>query len=229
MNIPLKIDIVSDVSCPWCIIGYKSLSLALANLKPQITAHISWKPFELNPQMPPEGQHLGEHLHEKYGSTKADSDQARNMLTARGAALGFKFNFTDNARIYNTFNAHRLLYWARGFDRQSELKLALFELYFTQGGNPGNYDDLVKTAAKAGLPPDEAKKILGSDHYAMEVREEEARYRALGITAVPTFIINDKYTITGGQAVEAFVLTLQKIVAEEAITDAQRGSNGNLG
>lgn len=219
MKKPLKIDIVSDVSCPWCIIGYKSLSDALGKLAPQITANIAWKPFELNPQMPVEGQDLRDHLHEKYGSTRAESDQASNMITARGDAVGFRFNFKDSSRIYNTFNAHRLLYWAREFDKQTELKLALFELYFSEGGNPGNPEELLQTVAKAGLPLDGARKILASDRFATDVREEQAKYRALGITSVPTFIINDKYMINGGQPVETFVATLAKIAAEEALSD----------
>jgi predicted DsbA family dithiol-disulfide isomerase len=216
MNRPLKIDIVSDVSCPWCIIGYKSLSGALAKLAPQVSAKIAWKPFELNPAMPLEGQHLGEHLHQKYGSSKADSDQAREMITARGAALDFQFSFREEGRIYNTFNAHRLLFWARQFDRQTELKLAFFKLYFTEGGNPGAAEELIKAVAKIGMSSEEARKVLESDQFANEVREEEKKYLDMGISSVPTFIIDDKYLITGGQPVDAFVDTLQKIIAEEA-------------
>lgn len=214
----LKIDIVSDVSCPWCIIGYSSLSLALETLAPKISAQLAWKPFELNPDMPAEGQHMGEHLHEKYGSSRDDIEQARSMITARGAALGFQFNFKDEGRIYNTFNAHRLLYWARQHAKQTELKLALFKLYFTEGGNPGNTEELLKTVAKTGLPADEARKILDSDRFAQEVREEEAKYLAMGIHSVPTFIINDHYRLVGGQPVDEFVATLEKIAAEENLT-----------
>ncbi len=216
MEKSLKIDIVSDVSCPWCIIGYQSLSSALGKLTSPVSANISWKPFELNPKMPAEGQNLGEHLHEKYGSSPEDNEQTRTMITARGAALGFTFNFKDKGRIYNTFNAHRLLFWAQQVGKQTALKLALFNLYFTEGGNPGNTDDLVNTAEKVGLSGEDTRKILMSDQYANEVREEEAKYHAMGITSVPTFIINDKYMITGGQPVDTFVEMLGKIVAEEA-------------
>ncbi len=219
MNKNLKIDILSDVSCPWCIIGYQSLSAALDKLAPQVTAHISWKPFELNPNIPAEGQHLGEHLHEKYGSSKDEINQTRNMITDRGAALGFRFNFKDDGRIYNTFNAHRLLYWARKFDKQTELKLALFGLYFSEGGNPGNPDDLLKTVETIGLSKDEAREVLESDQFVTEVRAEEAKYQSMGITSVPTFIINDKYMISGGQPVETFVDMLNKIVAEETLSN----------
>jgi predicted DsbA family dithiol-disulfide isomerase len=214
MNKPLNIEIVSDVSCPWCIIGYQALVQALNKLAPQITATIAWKPFELNPDMPAEGQRLDEHLQEKYGSTKADIDQTRNMITARGAALGFQFNFKDNGRIYNTFNAHRLLYWARQFDKQTELKLALFGLYFSEGGNPGNSEELIGTAVKVGLPAEEARKILESGQFAQEVRAEEAKYMDRGIGMVPTFIINDRHVITGGMPVAEFVEKLQQIVAQ---------------
>jgi predicted DsbA family dithiol-disulfide isomerase len=213
MHKQLTIEIVSDVSCPWCIIGYKSLSQALNKLAPQVSANISWRPFELNPKMPVEGQLLGEHLHEKYGSSKADIDQTTNMITARGAALGFQFNFKDDRRIYNTFNAHRLLYWARQFNQQTELKLALFGLYFSEGGNPGDSEALIKTATKVGLSPNEARKVLESDQFANEVHAEEAKSQDQGINMVPTFIINDKYVITGGMPVEEFVAKLEQIVA----------------
>lgn len=215
MQKQLKIEIVSDVSCPWCIIGFKSLSQALHRLAPQVSAQISWKPFELNPDMPAAGQELGEHLHEKYGSTKADIAQTTGMITARGAALGFKFNFREGGRIYNTFNAHRLLYWARQFGKQTELKLALFGLYFSEGGNPGNIGELLKTAENVGLPADEARKLLESGQYAKEVRAEEAKYMAMGINMVPTFIFNDKHVITGGMPVEDFVQQLQQMLAEK--------------
>ena len=218
MTKTLKVDIVSDVSCPWCIIGYKSLSKALDKLEPQVTAIISWKPFELNPKMPAEGQLMGEHLHEKYGSSPADIEQTEAMITERGQGLGFEFNFKDGSRIYNTFNAHRLLYWARSFGKQTELKLALFGLYFTEGGNPGNVSELIETVQKVGLPMDEARKLLDSDQFAKEVREEEAKFLALDINSVPTFIINDHFKITGGQPVEAFIEMLTKLQTEEKST-----------
>jgi predicted DsbA family dithiol-disulfide isomerase len=218
MNTPLKIDIVSDVSCPWCIIGYQSLSKALSRLTPPIHVDLTWKPFELNPNMPPEGQSLVEHLHEKYGSTPADLAETTKMITDRGKALGFTFNFSEHGRIYNTFNAHRLLLWSRDLNKQTGLKLALFNLYFTQGGNPNNVDDLLGAVAKAGLPVADARTILDSERFKKEVREEEAKYLAMGVSSVPTFIINDKYKITGGQPVDTFVDTLKKIIKEETLS-----------
>jgi len=216
MNSPLKIDIVSDVSCPWCIIGYQSISSALKQLTPEIAANISWHPFELNPAMPAEGEDMGEHLHKKYGSSKADFEQTRKMITARGEALGFQFNFKEDGRIFNTFNAHRLLYWARQLNKQTELKLALFGLYFTEGGNPSNIEQLLQVVAKVGLPAEEARVILQSDQFTREVRAEQAKYQGMGISSVPTFIINDKFKVTGGQAVEKFVEILHEITAQEA-------------
>jgi len=216
MNQTLKIDIVSDVSCPWCIIGYQSISTALKQLEPQVAANITWHAFELNPAMPAEGEDMGEHLQHKYGSSKADFEQTRKMITARGAALGFPFNFKENGRIYNTFNAHRLLFWARQFNKQTELKLALFGLYFTEGGNPSNVEQLLQVVEKVGLPADEARKILESDKFTVEVRAEQAKYQGMGISSVPTFIINDKFKVTGGQAVEKFVEILSEITAQEA-------------
>jgi len=215
----LHIELVSDVSCPWCVIGYKSLLKALNRLA--ISGKIEWKPFELNPAMSAEGQLLAEHLHEKYATTKAQIDQITGEITARGAELGFSFNFRDEGLIYNTFNAHRLLYWSQKYDRQTELKLALFGLYFSDGGNPGNNDELIQTVAKVGLPINEAREILASNEYAKEVRTEESKYLGMGINVVPTFIINNKYKITGGQTEEKFVEILQAIIATEATGNAK--------
>ena len=165
-----------------------------------------------------EGQDLVEHLREKYGSTKAYLGQTTKMITERGSALNFEFNFKENGRIYNTFNAHRLLLWAKQFNKQTELKLALFALYFTEGGNPKDQEALMRVVNKTGLPVEIARKILESDQFAKEVREEQLMSTNMGITSVPTFIINKKYKITGGQPVAVFVDTLKKIVAEEIAT-----------
>src|SRR5690242_8701334 len=133
----MRIDFVSDVSCPWCVIGLKSLQQALQTLGSDIEADIHFQPFELNPGMGPTGQDMTEHLTEKYGSTEAQQEQARDMLRQRGAALGFTFDMGKRGRIYNTFDAHRLLHWAEEQGRQLALKEKLFEAYFTKGENPG--------------------------------------------------------------------------------------------
>lgn len=213
MPVELKIEIVSDVSCPWCIIGYKSLHSALEKLAPHVTAQITWRPFELNPNMAAAGQLLEEHLREKYGSTRADLERTTRMIAARGADLGFTFNFADNGRIYNTFSAHRLLLWAKQADKQTDLKLALFTLYFSDGGNPSDPEALVRTASSVGLSGQDARKILDSDRFGEAVREDEASTLSMGITMVPTFIINRNHRITGGQPVETFVSMLGQIGA----------------
>jgi predicted DsbA family dithiol-disulfide isomerase len=214
MAAKLNIDIVSDVSCPWCVIGYKSLVASLKNLEGVCTAEICWKPFELNPTMVKEGQLLSEHLFIKYSATKLDVSKMMEQITNRGYGLGFAFNFGEKSRIYNTFNAHRLLFWAKEQNKQTELKLALFDLYFTSAGNPDNTEQLVMAVEQAGLDVEAALKILDSDLYSKEVREEQAKYLALEINSVPTFIINNQYKITGGQPIEIFTETLKKIIAD---------------
>ncbi|MBY5991005.1 DsbA family oxidoreductase [Ferrimonas balearica] len=207
----LTIDIVSDVVCPWCIIGYQSLRQALDNQG--LDAEIRWHPFELNPQMPAEGQDLGAHLREKYGITPEQSAQNRQMIEQRAQALGFPLRFTDNARIYNTFDAHRLLSWAAEQDKQTELKLALFRLYFVEGGNPSDRSALVACAQSVGLKAEIAREVLEQGRYAEAVRSEQGQWPGMGISAVPAFIINRQYLISGGQSVEAFEQALGEIHA----------------
>lgn len=198
----IDIKIASDISCPWCIIGYKALQQALDNVDDSITANISWLPFELNPSMPSEGQDIGEHIQEKYGATPEQSAGNRERIKQMGADLGFTFNRGE--RIYNTFDAHRLLHWAETQGKQTELKLALFDMYFTHGGNPSDKDQLITTAIKVGLDQSQARDVLDSTQYTDEVRALEQQNHQNGINAVPAFIINNKYMINGGQPVEIF-------------------------
>ena len=214
MTAQLKIDFVSDVSCPWCVIGLKSLEQALERLGPEVTADIHLQPFELNPQMTPEGQDILEHIAQKYGSTPEQMEASREGIRARGAELGFNFNMEKRGRIYNTFDAHRLLHWAELEGRQLELKRALFEAYFTDGRNPSDHEVLIDVAARAGLDAQQAREILTSDRYAADVRQREHLFAQLGIRAVPSVIVNDKYLIQGGQPVEMFEQALRKIAAE---------------
>ena len=214
--IPLRIDFVSDVSCPWCAIGLTALQQALHNLQGEVAAEIHLQPFELNPQMPPEGEDSTEHLMRKYGSGAAQIEANREAIRERGAALGFTFNMDRRSRIYNTFDAHRLLHWAEIEGRQRELKRALFAAYFTEGRNPSDREVLVDLAAQAGLDAARAREILESDRYADEVREREQFYGRQGIRAVPSVIVNDKYLIQGGQPVEVFERALREIASEEA-------------
>jgi predicted DsbA family dithiol-disulfide isomerase len=210
----LKIDFVSDVSCPWCVIGLRSLEDALTRVGDVATAELRFRPFELNPQMPPEGQDMAEHIAQKYGSTPEEMARSREGITARGAQLGFTFNMEKRTRIYNTFDAHRLLHWAELEGRQHELKRALFAAYFTEGLNPSDRDVLVAVAERAGLDPVRAREVLESGRYAEEVREREQFYGRHGIHAVPSVIINNKYLIQGGQPVEVFEQALRSIAAE---------------
>lgn len=216
----MKIDFVSDVSCPWCVIGLKSLQTALSSLGDQVAAVIHFQPFELNPQMPAQGQDIGEHLAQKYGFTSEQSQRNREAIRARGAEVGFIFSMANRSRIYNTFDAHRLLHWAgleSAGDRPSlqlDLKEALFSAYFTHGENPGSHVVLARLAGEVGLTTQRAAQILASDEYAAEVREQERFYLDQDIHAVPAVIINDRHLIAGGQPVEVFEQALREIVAE---------------
>jgi predicted DsbA family dithiol-disulfide isomerase len=207
----IKIDFVSDVSCPWCIIGLKSLEQAVANLGGEIEADMHFQPFELNPQMPPEGQDINEHLAEKYGASPAESERNREAIRQRGEDVGFKFSMDKRARIYNTFDAHRLLHWAGLEGRQLPLKEALFKAYFTDGENPGDHGVLIRLASGVGLDAARAKEILSSSEYAEEVRERERFYQEHGIHAVPAVIVNDRHLIQGGQPAEVFERALREI------------------
>jgi predicted DsbA family dithiol-disulfide isomerase len=216
MSAQLKIDFVSDVSCPWCVIGLRSLEQALERIGGDATADIHFQPFELNPQMPPEGQDVAEHIAQKYGSTPEQMARNREGIRARGAELGFTFNMDKRSRIYNTFDAHRLLHWAEIEGRQHALKRALFAAYFTDGCNPSDREVLIDVAKQAGLDPLRAREILESGLYTDEVREREQLYGQRGIRAVPSVIVNDKYLIQGGQPPEVFEQALRKIAAESS-------------
>ena len=215
MTAKLKIDFVSDVSCPWCVIGLRALEQALERVGDAVSADIHFQPFELNPQLPQAGQDVTEHLVQKYGSTPEQLRHNQEAIRARGAELGFTFDMGKRSRVYNTFDAHRLLHWAELEGRQLELKRALFAAYFTAGRNPSDREVLVDVATQAGLDPARAREVLESDRYADDVREREQLYGRLGIQAVPSVIFNDKYLIQGGQPVEIFEQALRQIASEE--------------
>jgi predicted DsbA family dithiol-disulfide isomerase len=215
MATPLKIDFVSDVSCPWCALGLKSLEQALERVGDSIPTQLHFQPFELNPQMAPEGENKMEHLVRKYGRSAQELAQNQEVIRERGAALGFEFRFGPQDRIYNTFDAHRLLHWAELEGKQAALKQALFEAYFSQGQDPSSHDLLVRVAEQVGLDPVQAKAILESDTYADAVRERERFYTDNGIHSVPAIIINDRHLISGGQPAEVFERALRQIAAGE--------------
>ncbi|MBQ0821723.1 DsbA family oxidoreductase [Microvirga sp. HBU67558] len=210
----LKIDFVSDVACPWCVIGLRGLEQALANAADAVEADITFQPFELNPGMSATGQNLVEHIMEKYGSTAEQSAASRAMIRSRGAEVGFTFNMTEESRIYNTFDAHRLLHWAGIVGRQRELKLSLFKANFTDGANLSDHGVLVDAAVAAGLNGDEAREILASGRYAEQVRGAEREWSARGIRSVPAIVINGTWLISGGQPAGAFEQALRGIAAE---------------
>ena len=220
--VPVKIDFVSDVSCPWCVIGLKSLEQALQRLDGKVAAEIHFQPFELNPEMPPEGQGNDEYLQQKYGSVPEQFAKNREAIRARCEALGF--DFRKRERIYNTHDAHRLLHWAEVLDAEQgnpgvnalALKHAFLKAYFTDGQDPSSHDTLVRYAVEAGLDGEQAREVLASGRYAAEVREREQYYQERGIHSVPSIIIDDKHLIQGGQPVEVFEQALRQLAANPA-------------
>ena len=206
---PLRIDIVSDVMCPWCVIGYRQLAIALeAN---GVDHEIHWHPFELNPNMPDEGQDMREHLIEKYGTTPAQSDANRANMTARGEELGFEFNFADGFRMHNTFNTHQLLHWANGQDRKHDLKQALFAAHFTNGRDLSDNSVLVDIAAETGLDRDEATAVLADQRFAADVRQEQQFWTQKGISGVPAVVFDRQHLVTGAQGIENYKSMLSQL------------------
>lgn len=214
----MKIDFISDVACPWCVIGLTALEQALERVGPQVQAQIHFQPFELNPGMAEGGQEIVEHLSQKYGISAEQVAANTANIRARGAELGFEFGVGKRSRVYNTRAAHRLLHWAglQGEQAQRALKHALFKAYFTDGLNPGDAAVLERCAREVGLDGGQAAEVLASGRYDSEVDAAEQRWRQDGIGSVPTLIINDKYMITGGQPVDRFERALRQIADEEA-------------
>jgi predicted DsbA family dithiol-disulfide isomerase len=218
MAATLKIDFVSDIACPWCAVGLGALEQALEKLKGEVQAQLHFQPFELNPSMAPGGQDLSEHLTQKYGSTPEQQAQIRANISARGEEVGFKFNPGGRGRVYNTFNAHRLLHWAgvKGPEgSQHALKRALLASYQGRAEAVESNDVLLAVVASVGLDVAEAQNILSSYTYSQEVREIEQFYQQAGIHSVPAVIINDKHLISGGQPAAVFEQALRQIAADE--------------
>ncbi|MDP4544263.1 DsbA family oxidoreductase [Psychrobacter faecalis] len=210
---PLRIDIVSDVVCPWCIIGYRQLAEALKQTNTEHEIH--WHPFELNSNMPSSGQNLREHIMEKYGSSKEESDTSRLRMTQAGNEVGFEFNFNDDTRMHNTFNLHQLLYWAgqQGQKPMHDLKQALFSAHFTDGRNISDNTVLADIAAEVGLNSEEALAVLEDQRFAKEVRAEERHWQQQGIQSVPAMIFNERHLVSGAQGVDNYVNILQQLAA----------------
>jgi predicted DsbA family dithiol-disulfide isomerase len=216
-SVPVRIDFVSDVSCPWCAVGLKSLEQALERLGGQVTVDLHFQPFELNPKMPPEGQDATEHLVQKYGSTPEQLERNREAIRARGAELGFVFN--KRHRVYNTFDAHRLLHWAALEGRAHALKNALLRAYFTDGEDVSSHAVLVRLAAEAGLDVRGAQRILSTDTYAGDVRAQERHYAEQGILSVPSVIIDRRHLIQGGQPVEFFERAIRQVAGVDGLLE----------
>ncbi len=205
----LRIDIVSDVVCPWCIIGYRQLTAAL---KATGTAHeIHWHPFELNPDMPPEGQDLREHVAEKYGTTREQSEQSRIQMTRIGAEVGFDFHFAEDMRMHNTFKVHQLLHWADPQGRTHDLELALFAAHFTDNRDLSDATVLADVAAEIGLDRSEALAVLADQRFAAEVRSAQKHWLGQGIRGVPAMVFNRRHLVTGAQGVENYTQVLEQL------------------
>ncbi|MGE4243598.1 DsbA family oxidoreductase [Ramlibacter sp.] len=221
MKTSVKIDFVSDVACPWCAVGLASLERALEKVSPDIDAELRFQPFELNPQMGAEGQDVTEHLTQKYGSTPEQQSAARENIRQRGAAVGFEFSPVGRGRIWNTFDAHRLLHWAglQSAALQHALKLALLKAYHGAGRSMADASVLLDAVAEAGLDREEARAVLDDKRFTQEVREAEQYWQSMGITAVPSVVINDKWLVQGGQPPEYFEQALRQ--AAGAAKEAQ--------
>jgi predicted DsbA family dithiol-disulfide isomerase len=212
----LKIDFVSDVVCPWCAIGLASLEIALARLEGEVAVELHFQPFELHPDMGPEGVEVVPYLAKKYGMSAEQVERNQQAIAERGKAVGFEFRMERRNRTWNTFDAHRLLHWAGevGAAQQRALKHALLSAHFTEGENPGARAVLLRCAAQAGLDATRAAAVVDGDEYADAVREREQLYRQAGISSVPSVIVNERYLIQGGQPPELFEKSLREIAAE---------------
>lgn len=212
--VSVRIDFVSDIVCPWCAIGLASLERAIARLGDEVAVELHVQPFELNPDMAPEGEAIDEHLGRKYGLSAAQLAENRERLRMRGAQVGVEFATGARSRIYNTFDAHRLLHWAAMEGRQLPLKHALLRAYFTDGENVSDRATLVRLAAGVGLPAERAAAVLASDDYADEVRADEQAVLRAGIHSVPAIIFDRQYLVSGGQPVEVFERVLRQVAGE---------------
>ncbi|WP_248795506.1 DsbA family oxidoreductase [Pseudomonas sp. MWU13-2105] len=211
MNAPVKLDFISDVVCPWCALGVTALEQAIANLAGEIPVELTFKPFELNPDMPAEGEHAVEHMMRKYGRSAEEVAAGKQLLMTRGEAIGFQFDLEKRSHFYNTFDAHRLLLWALQEGRQIELKRVLLRAYFSHGQNPSDRETLVRLAAEAGLDASAAAEVLACGAFADEVRELEGFYRARGINSVPAMILDGRHLVSGSQSVEYYEQMLREI------------------
>ncbi|MCB1843178.1 MAG: DsbA family oxidoreductase [Halioglobus sp.] len=214
----IEIEIVSDVVCPWCVVGYLQLRRALATLADEVVPRVRWHPFELNPQMPEAGQDLREHMANKYGASEAQSRAARERLSAAGDRLGFQFDYFDGMRMVNTFAAHQLLHWAGLQGLQSELQMALFEAFFSRRQDVNDRAVLVDAARRAGLDAAGASDVLADGRYAAAVRQAQASWREREVYAVPTFVFQQQYTVPGAQEADTFLRVMRRLLERTGST-----------
>lgn len=216
MTSSVTIDFISDVVCPWCALGATALEQAIENVAGEVSVELTYKPFELNPNMPAEGEPAVEHLMRKYGRTAEDVAAGKAMQIARGEAIGFKFDLEKRTHFYNTFDAHRLLLWALQEGRQVELKRVLLRGYFSEGQNPSDHQALVRLATEAGLDGATAQEVLVSGAFADEVRELETYYQQRGINSVPAMVLNGRHLVSGSQSVEYYEQMLREMAKAPA-------------
>jgi predicted DsbA family dithiol-disulfide isomerase len=212
MTIQIKLDLVSDVVCPWCIIGYKRLAQAMDDLGIQDQVEIEWQPFELNPDMPAEGEHLQEHLSRKYGSTPEEAQGMAANITELGAAQDFRFDFFDGMRIVNTRDAHILLDYAKAHGKQTELQLRLFSAYFNEHKNISDRIILVQELQQVGLNSDDALLQLDNDEARERIKTAESHWHSAGVSSVPTMVFNRASALTGAQPVAVYTQVLTELL-----------------
>lgn len=210
-RVVIRVDIVSDVMCPWCVIGYRQLAAAARDTGAELEIH--WHPFELNPDMEPEGENLTEHVGRKYGFTPEASAKGRERITALGAELGFPFRFTADMRIWNTFAAHQLIDWAGERGRAHDVKMGLFSAHFTHRRNVSDLVVLSDVAEEVGLGRAEALAMLEGGERAETVRENEALWVSRGVGGVPTMVFSERYIIDGARGVETYASILDQLKA----------------
>ena len=214
----LKIDIVSDVVCPWCTIGYKRLEKAIKELGIEDQVDIEWQPFELNPNMSEEGQNVTEHISEKYGSTLEQQKESQQTMTDIGEELGFKFDYFEDMRMVNTFDAHILLEYAKDFDKQTELKMTLTKAFFSDRKDVSKRNVLKEALLEVGLNAEEALAKLDNEEARLYIKSKQDYWKQLGVNSVPTVVFNRKSAITGAQPVDTFKGVLTELLAEQQTT-----------
>jgi len=215
MKPTIKIDFVSDVACPWCAVGLGNLNQAIAQFSDQANFEVHFHPFELNPNMPLGGQDAIEHLTEKYGLTVEQVKANQANIRAKALEAGFKFHPEGRKRVYNTFDAHRLLYWAGqefGLVEQANLKKELLNTYFCLAVNLDDQKNLLDAVTRSGLDKDRAQVVLQNNEFTKEVRDEESTYTNAGISSVPAIILNDRYLLQGAQPPESFLDAFDQLI-----------------